>query len=161
LGQWGLPDLVGFDRDPRWVGAASGRDFPSPFVRMWHCLKGGVYICPPRRPDKNGCVERYNKSYKYECLLVHHPTDGGPVREVTAAYHRHSNHERPNQAKPCGKRPPRVAFPRWPPRPPLPSFIDPDDWVQAIDGEHYVRKVTREGRVKIDERWYYIQQALA
>lgn len=27
LRQRGLPDLVGFDRDPRWVGAASGRDF--------------------------------------------------------------------------------------------------------------------------------------
>ena len=32
LGQWGLPDLVGFDRDVRWVGSASGRDFPSPNV---------------------------------------------------------------------------------------------------------------------------------
>src|SRR5215470_3771293 len=74
LGQWGLPDLVGFDRDPRWVGAASGRDFKSPFGRMWQCLKVGVYMCPPKRPDKKGCVERYNQSYKYECLLVHHPT---------------------------------------------------------------------------------------
>jgi hypothetical protein len=32
LVQWGLPDVVGFDRDVRWVGAASGRDFPSPNV---------------------------------------------------------------------------------------------------------------------------------
>jgi hypothetical protein len=27
LGTYGLPDLVGFDRDPRFVGSASGRDF--------------------------------------------------------------------------------------------------------------------------------------
>ena len=32
--------------------------------------------------------------------LVHHPTDVGQVREVTAAYHQHYNHERPTQAKP-------------------------------------------------------------
>lgn len=31
---YGLPDVVGFDRDPRFVGSASGRDFPSPFVRF-------------------------------------------------------------------------------------------------------------------------------
>lgn len=161
LSRWGLPDLVGFDRDPRWVGSASGRDFPSPFVRMWQCLGVQVYICPPHRPDKNGCVERYNKSYKYECLLVHRPTDVSQVREVTAAYHQHYNYERPNQAKPCGNRPPRMAFPTLPERPPLPTVIDPDGWVQAIHGERYARKVRRDGRVRLDERQYYIQQTLA
>ncbi|HEY7122967.1 MAG TPA: integrase core domain-containing protein [Ktedonobacterales bacterium] len=161
LAQWGLPDLIGFDRDTRWVGSASGRDFPSPFVRMLHCLKVGVYICPPQRPDKNGGVERYNKSYKYECLLVHRPTDLGQVREVTAAYHQHYNFERPNQAKPCGNRPPRVACPTLPERPSLPDFIDPDGWVEAIHGERYARKVKGTGSVKLDGKHYYVQQALA
>lgn len=161
LGQWGLPNLVGFDCDPRWVGAAIGRDFPSLFVRMWHCLGVQVHVCPPHRPDKNGCVERYNKSYKYECLLIHRPADVGQVREVTAAYHQHYNVERPNQAKPCGNQPPRIAFPTLPPRPPLPTFIDPDGWVQAIHGERYARKVRSDGSVKLDERRYYVQQALA
>jgi hypothetical protein len=54
--EYGLPDVVGFDRDPRFVGSASGRDFPSPFVRFWQCLEVEVYICPPRRPDKNAVV---------------------------------------------------------------------------------------------------------
>jgi hypothetical protein len=161
LGQWGLPDLVGFDRDVRWVGSASGRDFPSPFVRMWQCLGVQVYICPPHRPDRNGCVERYNKSYKYECLLIERPTDVGQVREVTAVYHHHYNHERPNQAKPCGNRPPRVAFPSLPKRPSLPAFLDPDGWVQTIDGERYARKVRGDGCVSLGERSYYVQQALA
>jgi hypothetical protein len=31
---YGLPAMLTFDRDPRWVGSASGRDFPSAFVRM-------------------------------------------------------------------------------------------------------------------------------
>lgn len=160
LRQWGLPDLVGCDRDPRWVGAASGRDFPSAFVRMWHCLGVQAYVCPPHRPDKNGCVERYNNSYQYECLLVHYPTDVGQVREGTAQSHQHYNHERPNQAPPCGNRPPRVAFPTLPPRPSLPAFIDPDGWVQAEAFERYARKVTYGGRVKVDEHWYDVQQAL-
>ncbi|HEY7123470.1 MAG TPA: integrase core domain-containing protein [Ktedonobacterales bacterium] len=159
--QWGLPDLVSVDRDVRWVGSASGRDFLSPFVRMLHCLKVGVYICPPQRPDKNGGVERYNKSYKYECLLFHHPTDLGQVREVTAQYHHHYNHERPNQAKPCGNRPPRVAFPNLPARPPLPDVIDPDGWVQAIHGQRFARKVKRDGSVQLEKRPYHIKQALA
>ncbi len=56
LREYGLPEVAGFDRDPRFVGAASGRDFPSPFVRFWHCLGVEPYICPPRRPDKNAVV---------------------------------------------------------------------------------------------------------
>lgn len=84
----------------------------------------------------------------------------GQVREVTAAYQQDYNHECPNQAKPCGNRPPRVAFPTFPPRPPLPAFIDPDGWVQAIAGERYARKVTHGGRVQVDEHWYHVQQAL-
>jgi len=30
----GLPAMLTFDRDPRWVGSASGRDFPSVLVRF-------------------------------------------------------------------------------------------------------------------------------
>jgi hypothetical protein len=48
LRRYGLPDLVGFDRDPRFVGSASGRDFPSPFVRFWQCLGVEFYTCPRR-----------------------------------------------------------------------------------------------------------------
>lgn len=85
----------------------------------------------------------------------------GQVREVTAAYHQHYNGERPHQAKPCSNRPPRVAFPTLPTRPPLPSIIDPDGWIHAIGGEHYARQVRSDGRVKLDERLYYVQQTLA
>jgi len=58
----GLPDLVGFDRDPRFVGSESLRDFKSPFVRFWQCLGVQVSICPPRRPEKNAFVERFHGS---------------------------------------------------------------------------------------------------
>jgi hypothetical protein len=33
----GLPERITFDRDPRFVGSWSGRDFPAPFVRFLLC----------------------------------------------------------------------------------------------------------------------------
>jgi transposase InsO family protein len=161
LRQYGLPDVVGFDRDPRFVGSASGRDFPTPFVRFWQCLGVEVYICPPRRPDKNAFVERFHRSLGSECLDTHRPTDVGQVREVTSAYHQHYNWERPNQAITCGNRPPRVAFPTLPVRPEVPAFVNPDGWLRAVQGERYARKVKSDGRVVIGERYYYVQKALA
>jgi Integrase core domain len=159
LREYGLPEVAGFDRDPRFVGAASGRDFPSPFVRFWHCLGVEPSICPPRRPDKHAVVERFHRSLGEECLDKFRPTDVGQVREVTAAFHQHYNGERPNQAKPCGNRPPRVAFPELPVRPALPLWVDPDAWVLAVHGEHSARKVGPDGCVKLGERRYYMRDA--
>jgi hypothetical protein len=161
LREYGLPDLVGFDRDPRFVGSAGGRDFPSPFVRFWHCLGVEVYICPPRRPDKNAFVERLHRSLGEECLDKHRPGDLGEVREVAASYQHHYNHERPNQAKTCGNRPPRVAFPALPVRPAVPLWVDPDAWVLAVHGEHYARKVGPDGCVKLGDQRYYVQREVA
>src|SRR5215469_7303849 len=62
LREYGLPDVTGFDRDPRFFGSESLRDFKSPFVRFWHCLGVQVSICPPRRPDKHAFVERFHRS---------------------------------------------------------------------------------------------------
>jgi hypothetical protein len=53
LQRYGLPMVLTFDRDPRWVGSASGRDFPSAFVRFLLCLGILPNICPPHRPDTN------------------------------------------------------------------------------------------------------------
>jgi transposase len=64
----GLPAMLTFDRDPRWVGSASGRDFPSAFVRFLLCLGIQPTICLPHRPDKSCYVERLHRTYKYECL---------------------------------------------------------------------------------------------
>jgi hypothetical protein len=60
LRQYGLPTWVTFDRDARFVGSASGHDFPSPFVRFWQVLGIQAFICPPRRPDRNAFVERFS-----------------------------------------------------------------------------------------------------
>jgi len=78
--RYGLPAMLTFDRDPRWVGSASGGDFPSAFVRFLLCLGIQPNVCPSHRPDKNCYVERLHRTYKYECLLVHR---SATVEQVT------------------------------------------------------------------------------
>ena len=157
----GLPERVTIDRDPRFVGSASGRDFPAPFVRCLTCLGVAVDICPPHRPDLNCYVERYHRSYDRECLRVHHPTSAQQAAAVTAAFVRHYNEERPSQARSCANRPPRVAFPALPPRPAPPSTVDPDAWLRTVDGRRFARKVRSDGSVVIDGHRYYVGQQLA
>lgn len=152
----GRPKNLRFDRDPRFVGARQNRDFPSAFVRMLYVFGVTPHICPPHRPDKNGICERYNGSYKRECLLVHQPQNEAAVKEVTAEYKEHYNWHRPHQGKPCGNRPPRVAFPELPALPGLPLTVDPDRWVKAINQQHFVRKVRANGSISVDKYDYYI-----
>jgi hypothetical protein len=54
----GCPRRITFDRDPRWVGSQSERDFPSAFCRMLLCFGIEPHLRPPRRPDLNGYKER-------------------------------------------------------------------------------------------------------
>src|SRR5579863_513672 len=71
LRRYGCPRQITFDRDPRWVGSVSGRDFPSPLRRLLLCLGITPPICPPHRPDKNAYVERYHRTYGQQCLQIH------------------------------------------------------------------------------------------
>src|SRR5215472_10917772 len=105
---YGLPAMLTFDRDPRWVGSSWGRDFPSALRRFLLCLGVKPNVCPPQRPDCNCYVERYHKSYNQECLQIHHPTTLEEVRAVTEQFLRHYNTQRPHQGRSCGNRPPRA-----------------------------------------------------
>jgi hypothetical protein len=71
----------------------------------------------------------------------------------------HYNYQRPNQARSCGNQPPRLAFPNLPPLPKLPTVVDPDRWLQTIDGQLFKRRVNHAGTVKVDKRAYYIGRA--
>jgi hypothetical protein len=58
---YGLPSVLTFDRDPRWTGSASGRDFPSAFVRFLICVWASSPIFAQRiDPTKivmwSGCI---------------------------------------------------------------------------------------------------------
>jgi transposase InsO family protein len=160
VSEQGLPNMVTIDRDPRFVGESSQRESPSPFLRFWLCLGVEVTICPPRRPDLNGFVERYHRSYEEECLQVYRPASLEAVRTLTADYKQHYNFERPHQGASCGNQPPRVAFPVLPARPPVPATVDPDSWISAMDGKSYVRKVQHDSSVTLGAGRYYLTQAL-
>ncbi len=160
VSQRGLPDQVSIDREVRFVGDSHQRESPSAFLRFWLCLGVEVMVCPPRRPDLNAFVERYHRSYEEECLQVYRPADLESVRTVTAAFEQHYNHERPHQGKACGNQPPRQAFPLLPLRPSVPVTIDPDRWIEALDGKSYVRKVQQDTSVTVGTGRYYIKQAL-
>jgi Integrase core domain len=156
----GLPREVTLDRDPRFVGAPGAGDFPSPLVRFLTCLGVVVRVNPPHRPDLNAFVERYHGTYERECLRVHHPATLTEAREVTAAFRRHYNEERPNQARSCGNRPPRVAFPELPLRPPVPAEVDPDAWLRLVDGRRYLRTVSAAGAIVVEHARYYVGRSL-
>jgi transposase InsO family protein len=126
LQQHGLPEQVSIDRDPRWVGSSHQRDFPAALVRFLLCLGVEVIVCPPKRPDKNGFVERYHRSYGEEYLEVERPSSLEQVETVTARYQQHYNYERPHQGLSCDNLPPLVAFPNIAPRPPVPALVDVD-----------------------------------
>lgn len=156
----GLPKQVTFDRDTRFVGSAGQRDFPSAFVRFWLCLGVQVDVCPPRRPDRNAFVERYHRTYQDECLRVYQPTTEDQVRTITTHFQRFYNEERPHQGLSCGNQPPRTAFPVLPTLPAAPSEVDPDQWLTALHGRCYTRRVNTQGTVTVADRPYYIRQAL-
>jgi hypothetical protein len=161
LQRYGCPKMLTFDRDPRWIGSTKTRDFPSALCQFLYCVGVQPNILPPHRPDLNAYVERYHRSYKEECLLVQRPSTLEEVRSVTEAFVQHYNQQRPHQGRSCGNYPPRVAHPILPHLPALPTLVDPDAWLNAIDGRTSARRIKANGCVSVDGTGYYIKQALA
>ena len=94
----GCPDRIRLDRDTRWVGSWTAKDFPSPLLRFLQCLGIDPKVCPPQRPDKNPFAERYHRNFKYECQLIECPADLVSTVDVNQRYVHFYNFERPNQA---------------------------------------------------------------
>jgi hypothetical protein len=158
---YGLPALLTFDNDPRFVGRASGRDFPSALGRLLLCLGVEPNVCPPHRPDKNAYVERFHRTLGEECLRVHLPQTLEQVQEATESFLCHYNEERPNQARSCGNHPPQVACPTFPPLPAIPQTIDPDRWLERVNGQAFVRKVQSDASLTINHEQYYVPRERA
>jgi len=156
----GLPKRVRFDRDPRFVGSPQSRDFPSALARFLLCLGVEPDICPPQRPDKNPFVERYNRTYKYEAILIYRPQTLQQTREMNQTVHYHYNYQRPNQALSCGNQPPCLVLAEWPRLPRLPQRVDPEAWLDRLDGQTFVRRVNASGGVKLDKHYYYVGRHL-
>ena len=155
----GCPRQITFDRDTRFMASASTGDFPAPFVRFLACLGIIPDVCPPQRPDLNCYVERYNKTYKYETIFIYRPETYEQVIDMNLDEEYYYNYQRPNQARSCGNQPPRLAFPSLPALPPVPEMIDPDRWLETVDGELFTRRVNAAGTVQVDKYKYYIGRA--
>jgi hypothetical protein len=101
-------------------------------------------------------VERYNRTYKEECLNDERPTTLEQARAATEAFREHYNAQRPNQARSCENRPPLVAFPHLEPLPAPPQQVEVDGWLKIFEGLHVERKVNVRGQVHLDLRSYYV-----
>jgi hypothetical protein len=159
--QHGLPSMLTFDNDPRFVGSPSGRDFPSALVRFLWCVGVTPNVIPPHRPDKNAYVERFHRSLGQECLQVHRPGTLSEVSELTEAYLSHYNSERPNQAHSCGNQPPRLACPAFPTLPKVPEMIDPDRWLEKVHQQAFARTIRTDRKLTINREDYYVSRSLA
>ncbi len=156
----GCPDRIRLDRDTRWVGSWTAKDFPSPMLRFLLCLGIDPRVCPPQRPDKNPFVERYHRNFKYECQLIEKPIDLNSTREVNQRYVHFYNFERPNQAITCGNQPPRVKFPDFPSLLTVPETIDPDRWLSTLTGRTYKRRLDSKGCFQLGNQTYYVKRNL-
>ena len=155
----GRPQRLRFDRDPRFVGSASSSDFPAAFVRFLSCLQIEADICSPQHPEENGYVERFNRTYEAEGIRIYQPTNFTEVLHMNLNIRYHYNYQRPNQARSCGNQPPRSAFAKLPPLPALPTTVDPDRWLQPLNGHLFKRRIDPSGMVKIDKHRYYLGRA--
>jgi Integrase core domain len=106
-------------------------------------------------------VERFHRTLGQECLLVQLPRTCEQVNEVTQIFLPHYNDERPNQARSCGNRPPRVACPAFPLLPAVPETVDPDRWLERVNKQAFARTVQAGGGVTINHEDYYVSRALA
>jgi len=161
LRSYSLPVMLTMDRDVRWVGSATQRDFPSALLQFLYCIGVQPNVLPPHHPELNCYVERYNKTYKKECLEISRPATLEEIRTVTEHFQHHYNAERPHQGQSCRNQPPNVAHPILPTRPALPKTVDPDRWLQALDGRWDPRRVKTDGRIQVDGMYYYIKADLA
>lgn len=161
LREHGRPRRLSFDHDPRWVGGASGWDFPSALQRFLIAVGVDRRLCPPHQPQKNAFVERSHRNYKYECLFVHVPKTLEDVRRVTEHSQQHSNEQRPHQGQACGNQPPRVAFPTLPTLSPLPEVVQADRWLWRYHHRVFARLIGSDGCVTVHHEDYSLSTRLA
>jgi transposase InsO family protein len=152
----GVPRTLQFDRDPRFVGAWSAREFPSAWMRFLYALGLQPLVCPARQPQKNAYVERYNGSYERECLVAACPQDLSQTIVCTGRYKRRYNHERPHQGRACQNQPPRLVFPDVRPDRVLPELVDPVPWLLPTSRRLYQRRTNTNGSLQIGGFQYYI-----
>ena len=156
----GCPDRIRLDREPRWVGRWTAKDFPSPWLGFLHCVGIAPQVCPPQPPDKNPFVERYPRNFKYAGQWLEQPADLTSPVEVHPRDVHFYNFERPTPAITCAHPPPPVKFPQTPNLSPVPSTSHPHRWVLTLTGKTYKRQLDRNGCFQLGHPTYYVQKKL-
>lgn len=154
----GMPRCIVCDRDPRFVWGWAADRFPSAFMRFLWCLGVELDVLPARRPDLKPYVERLIRSVNGECLRITKPADAQQALTALLAYRQRYNYQRPHQGDVCHNRPPALAFPALPALPRVPETVDPNAWLQRVDGRRYRRQVNSNGVVTIGRQRYYVGQ---
>lgn len=108
--RWGLPDEIQVDRDPVFVGSTR-LEWPGTLILWLVGLGIVVRINPPRRPDKNGTVERAHRTWNEHVVVGRDFADREELQQETDQAWADRNWHLPSRAKGCDGRPPLVAHP--------------------------------------------------
>jgi hypothetical protein len=157
----GLPRVVRFDRDPRFVASWTMDKFPSAFMRFLLCVGVTPDVCPPHRPDLKPYVERFIRTQKEECIYPDRPATVTDAQRLLGHHRSFYNDERPNQAVTCRNQPPSQAAGNLPRLPRLPPVVDPDAWLKHYHQQGFKRRVRSNGTVTVDTDRYYIGKQYA
>jgi len=93
----GLPEAIRLDNGPELRAAV---------FTEW-CESKGIELkyIQPGKPQQNAFIERFNRTYRYEVLNAYVFDDLEQAREITEAWIKSYNEERPHRA--LGKLPPK------------------------------------------------------
>lgn len=152
----GFPPRFRFDRDPRLIGSIGMDDFPSALMRFAWCIGMEPIVCPPRRPDKKGYVERVIRTLKHECLYVHKPATLEDSTSCLDHYQHFYNYERAHQGLSCKNQPPMKAHSDLPALKQLPERLNPDAWLDFYHGQVFKRQVSKNGSISVDNFHYQV-----
>jgi transposase-like protein len=155
---YGIPRSITFDRDPRLVGSSSTENFPSALMRFLLCLGCEPVVLPPQKPELKPFIERFQRTFKEECISRYRPTTAATADEVLEPYCEWYNTVRPHQGAGLNLQPPGRFLPHPTIRPRLPEQVDPDAWLHHYDGHYYRRHVDSRGAVQLWKHIYYIGQ---
>jgi hypothetical protein len=108
--RWGLPDEIQMDRDPVFVGGTR-LEWPGTLLLWLAGLRIVARINPPRRPDKNGTVERAHRTWNEHVFVGSDFAALAELQQETEKAWTDRNWYLPSRAKGCDGKPPLVVHP--------------------------------------------------
>ncbi len=157
--QWGLPDIIQTDRATIFVDD-DPTPFPTQLVLWWIGLGIAHRLIPRHSPQRNGSVERSQRTLNERTLVGQHFNGADHLQAQTDADWHELNAECPSRAKGCHGQPPLVAHPELlvPRRPYRPeweldlfSLQRVDDYLTTLT---WIRHASDNGQVHLGGHTY-------